>query len=381
MPEALCVGGCVRDALLEIKSEDIDIATIYTPEQVKGILEKHDIKVIPTGLSHGTITATNLQDSAQITTLRKDEKTDGRHAKISYTQNWEEDARRRDFTFNTLLCDLEGNVYDPLGTGIKDLKNRRVRFVGEASMRVQEDYLRILRYFRFYGLYGSPPPDNNALLACHKYAFRLNELSKERITWEFNKILLSDNAPSTIKLMHDNQVLEFLSLKTDIETFGRLVRLQKKQNRYNLTTRYMALFGNDETRLKALKKNIIITNKQQREWMVINQLKDTIDTQNIEKTIKRMIYEYGRDMSLHALLYHQAFSNEINCPDFQESIKISENWEIPDFPLSGSDLIDKGFQQGPELGATLQNIKKWWIEKDFQPGKQDCLKKALEFKE
>ena len=179
------VGGCVRDAALGIGVNDIDMATILPPESVLARLNEAGIKTVPTGLDHGTITAVFGSGNIDITTLRIDKETDGRHAQVAFTDDWKADAQRRDFTLNTLLADEHGTVFDPLGCGLEDLKAGRVRFVGQADQRITEDVLRILRFFRFYGAYGKGAPDPEALHACAAHAALIVTLSRERITQEF----------------------------------------------------------------------------------------------------------------------------------------------------------------------------------------------------
>ncbi|PZQ43290.1 MAG: hypothetical protein DI551_12400 [Micavibrio aeruginosavorus] len=188
-PEALFVGGCVRNLLLGLPVSDLDIATIHPPLQVIEKLKNDGIRFIPTGLEHGTVTAFIDDAKFEITTLRKDIETDGRHAVIAFTDKWEEDAKRRDFTINTLLASPQGMVFDPLERGIDDLEMRLVKFVGNPQERIAEDYLRILRFFRFYAQYGSGAPDKEALGACADNAAKISLLSKERVTQEILKIV------------------------------------------------------------------------------------------------------------------------------------------------------------------------------------------------
>jgi len=183
------VGGCVRKSITGENIDDIDLATILEPDEVKKRLNKKDIKVIDTGVSHGTITAILNNKKFEITTLRKDISTDGRHAEVIFTSNWEEDALRRDFTINAIYADIEGRIYDPLN-GISDLQNGVIKFIGTADERIQEDYLRILRYFRFFTQYSKIDHDQNIIRSIKKYINGLNKVSNERIFDELNKIII-----------------------------------------------------------------------------------------------------------------------------------------------------------------------------------------------
>ena len=200
-PQALFVGGSVRNWLLKQSVEDIDIATKLVPKEVVEKLKAGNIKVIPTGIDHGTVTAVIEGKHFEITTLRHDVETDGRHAKVGFTQSWLEDAKRRDFTMNTLLADIEGNIYDPLGCGVEDAKAGHVVFVGDASVRIKEDYLRILRFFRFHAYYGRGDMDVAALEACRGAADNISTLSRERITQELLKILSVEDPTEILSVM------------------------------------------------------------------------------------------------------------------------------------------------------------------------------------
>ena len=182
------VGGVVRNTLMGEPVSDIDIAIAETPERAQALLEAKGIKVVPTGIEHGTITAVMPSRHYEITTLRVDVKTDGRRAEVAFTEDWVEDARRRDFTINALYADADGTVHDPLGTGLEDIKLRRVRFIGDANARIAEDYLRVLRFFRFHAWYGTGEPDTEGLKACANAREGLRQLSGERVHDELLKI-------------------------------------------------------------------------------------------------------------------------------------------------------------------------------------------------
>ena len=201
------VGGCVRDSLFGREIGDIDIATAARPEAVQEMLHNAGIKSVPTGIEHGTLTAIVDGQAFEITTYRRDVETDGRHAVVSFGTDWQEDAARRDFTINALSITPDGTLCDPLG-GAADLKAGRIRFVGEARRRVREDILRILRWFRFYAHFGKHPPDAEALEACRGFAFRIPDLSGERVRHELLRLLEAADPLPSLRLMQETGVID-----------------------------------------------------------------------------------------------------------------------------------------------------------------------------
>jgi poly(A) polymerase len=229
--EARFVGGCVRDALVGRKVRDVDIATHEPPERVLNLLARAGIKAIPTGIKHGTVTAVIGARHFEITTLRRDVETYGRHAKVEYTDDWQADAARRDFTMNALFCGADGSIYDPFG-GAADLRAQRVRFVGDPEARIREDVLRLLRFFRFHAHYGKPPPDAAALAACRSLAHLLPTLSGERICAETLKLLSAPEPADVIDLMGEAGVLaNFLPEATRNDQLRALVALESSAPR------------------------------------------------------------------------------------------------------------------------------------------------------
>ena len=272
--EARFVGGCVRDALLGRKITDIDLATPEPPERVMKLLAEARITVVPTGLKHGTITAVVNKHPFEITTLRRDVETFGRHARVEYTDDWEADAARRDFTMNALFCAPDGTLYDAFG-GIADLHARRVRFVGEAEARIREDVLRLLRYFRFYAHYGAPPPDQAALAACRSLAHLLPTLSGERVCQETMKLLRAADPAPVFALMRDQGVLEhFLPEATRIDRLAALVTIEGAVpaallERADAVRRLGALVGDSVEAARAVASRLKFSNAD-RERLVAN---------------------------------------------------------------------------------------------------------------
>lgn len=347
-PMALFVGGCVRNALLGIKVGDIDIATKLTPAQVVDRLGKTGVKTVPTGLSHGTVTAVSGGKPYEITTLRRDVETDGRRAVVAFSQDWAEDAQRRDFTMNTLLADDAGNVYDPTGQGITDLRAGRVVFVGEPAQRIAEDILRILRFFRFHALYGKGEPDPAALAACRDQAHKIPELSRERITQEFFRILSVDNSREILWIIFDNGILK------DFNFPDNQLNLLNKDKNYTLAERLFLLAGLSVDNIRAM-ENLLLFPKAL--WREIEGLDKALKAgpYESEKAVKEALYYYGRAPVKTALRIQGR----------SEFYELAETWPIPVFPLKGTDLLKAGLAEGPDLGARLRQLERDWIAADF----------------
>jgi len=350
------IGGSVRDLLLEKTIQDIDMATTWLPEQVMEYFANKKVKAIPTGLQHGTITIILQGQAIEITTLRRDIACDGRHAVIAYTDSWEEDARRRDFTINAMSMDLEGNIYDYFN-GKQDLQNGELRFVGKAKERIQEDYLRILRLFRFWSYYGKKALATDILTACKAYAHSLKELSKERIRQELWKILLSPKVIETFDIMHSYHLLAPLGLSAS----SALARLLAQDNKIGILPR-LACVVTDENYSFAL------SNKEKKHLQLL--LRTNIGSSTAEQ--KKLIVKYGKDLYYELMLIEAARKGltEID-------LDLYYNWEVPNFPLQGMDLIEAGFPPGPPLGKLLAYGFELWQKSDYSLNKEALITKIL----
>ncbi len=365
-PQALFVGGCVRNALLGLSADDIDIATRLTPDQVMKRLGDAGVKTIPTGIDHGTITAVAGGRSFEVTTLRRDVETDGRHAVVAFTDDWAQDAARRDFTMNTLLADAEGNIYDPTGQGIADLDAGRVVFVGEPAQRIAEDYLRILRFFRFYAIYGRGEPDRDALQACRAAANHIPKLSRERITQEFLKIIAAPEPARILTLMLGNGVLADLPCAGyDGAVLERLDRLQREQGAVHIVTRLITLIEAPE----AAEAYLLLSNAQKNAFVAIRTAAAQIG-QGSAAEIKKLLYIYGAEIAVQALLLNVARSG---ARAGGLDLSLVRSWQPPRFPINGEDVLAAGVAAGPAIGETLRSVEQWWIAQDFAPGRDECL--------
>ncbi len=365
------VGGCVRDALLGRPVKDIDIATPDAPARVVELLEAAGLKAVPTGIEHGTVTAVAHHRPFEITTLRRDVETDGRRAKVAFTDDWTEDAARRDFTFNALSCTPEGELYDPFG-GIDDLKARRVRFVGNAGARIREDVLRLLRFFRFYAHYGAPPPDGEALSAAAAMAPSLATLSGERIAAETLKLLAAGDPAPVLLLMRDHGVLtHFLPEATRIDRLARLVAIESS----------LGIPANPPRRLAAvLTGGAAAARAVAERFRLSNALRDRIaaalappapspalDCRGLRALRYGLPAEAFRDRCLIAWA-----EGEASEPSWQKVLGVAD-WQPPAFPVKAQDAVDCGAAPGPALGRLMAEIEQWWIAGDFAASRADCL--------
>lgn len=355
---SLFVGGCVRDALLGRPVHDIDIATRHTPDAIVALLETAGIKAIPTGIDHGTVTAVCDGRSYEITTLRKDIETDGRRAVVGFTTDWREDAQRRDFTINTLLAGIDGAIYDPTAQGLVDVEKRYVAFVGEPRARIREDYLRILRFFRFHAQVGQGAPDRDALEACRIEASHIPTLSRERITQEMMKILSVRDPSSTLILMIENGVMDdFPAADFSPDLLLALTQVQARHEVFDLSARLFVLAG---LRDSAFEKYLVLSNAQKKEINDITSAWNSFSDIS-EKNLKIMIYRYKNRIALQVLLLRLLIEGVEN----DNLVLLAKTWSAPVFPVTGADLIAQGLSPGPELGKVLARMEQDWIDHGF----------------
>ena len=383
--EVRFVGGCVRDALMKRPVQDIDLATPYTPQTVMALLAERGIKTIPTGIAHGTVTALQGGRSFEITTLRRDVETDGRHARVAFTHSWREDAARRDFTINTLSADIQGRIWDYYD-GISDLAGRRVRFVGDAETRIKEDILRILRFFRFNAHYGLGAPDKIGLDACRILAPRLTELSAERISTELYKILIATDPSPIITIMYADGI--FTPILPDIEHPDRLKVLIWLESRAlsrptiapDWLRRLASLLPPDRNIARAVGLRLHLSHAQTERLGAIaaGWQRTTPDLEPRE--LRRLLHRLGpnliRDRLLIAWADFRRVEATISTTQTARWIAILDQidqWQPVRFPLRGQDLLDLGLSPGPTMGILLDSLELWWEENDYQPDRQACL--------
>lgn len=360
------VGGCVRNALMGRGVDDIDIATRLLPERSMAALQTAGIKVVPTGLQHGTVTAVADRKPHEITTLRKDVETDGRHAVVAFTDDWAEDAARRDFRLNALYADRTGRVFDPNGEGVADALAGRVVFVGDAAMRIEEDYLRILRFFRFFAWYGRAEPDAEGLAACAAHADGLTRLSAERVSRELLKLLAAPDPRASVRAMRATGVLErVLPVAADPVVFEALVDLSADP-----VLRLSALLADDPAEVARAARGLRLSRAQQ--LRLVAAAEGPIDPASDGPGLRALIYRLGaetvRDRVMRGLAMQPG-------ADAREALSLIETWTVPRMPVGGRDLTRLGIEPGPEHGRILKAFEDGWIADDFPAdGHQDRLK-------
>jgi len=368
------VGGCVRDAVIGRKNSDIDLATDAPPERVMELLETAGLKVVPTGLAHGTVTAVSGGTPYEITTLRHDVETDGRRAVVAFTDDWEADAARRDFTMNALSLEAGGLLYDPFG-GIEDLRAGRVRFVGDPRQRLTEDVLRLLRFFRFHAHYGRPPPDGEALAACREMAHMLPRLSAERVRVELLKLLAAPDPAPVIRLMRDEGVLDhFLARATAIDRLDRMVAIESGIGLCDPLRRLAALLPVDGDTARHLAQGLRLSNNERERLASMAAPGVNLSPDLDGPARRRALYATGAEAWSDLVL--SAWSAGAAGPDddsWHDLFGESQGWERPRFPLTGRDAKKLGIEEGALMGELLRAAEAWWIEGDFRADREECL--------
>lgn len=367
--EARAVGGCVRDYLLGIKGGDVDVACSLPPDQVMHIAEAKGWKAIPTGLAHGTVTLVLPERTVEVTTLRRDVKTDGRHAQVAYTDNFQEDAARRDFTMNALYMDFRGVVSDFFG-GEDDLRARRVRFIGNAGDRIREDGLRILRFFRFLATHGQPPADEIALRACASQHKMLEKLSGERIQQEMKKLLSANEPTYALAQMSMMAMGEAISgASWQVPMLQQLLQLETQQKVPGHAWVRLLSMVHSEQRMKvaAFVCDRWRLSRADTQWLEFLTAPEPMASQ---PQVKEALRHYKREWVEQALLL-QAL-DDANLP-LSTLLSVARMFEPQPFPVNARDLMVYGFTEGPELGAKLRELEKQWAESDYRLKKGDLL--------
>jgi poly(A) polymerase len=359
--ECRFVGGIVKEALLGHQTDDIDIAAAATPQEIQNALKKAGIKSVPTGIEHGTITVVLGNMHLEVTSLRRDVKTDGRHAVVEFGTDWHEDAKRRDLTINAIYMGCDGKIFDPFN-GLDDLKNGCVRFIGDPDHRIREDYLRILRFYRFFARYGCGDVDVQSQQAILGNLDGLKHLSKERIQKEIFKILEFENPTIALQAMLDAGVVSSLwKTNGNLENLEHLIGLE---HQYHIAPcallRLYVWISND---IDFYLQHFVLSKKDQ------NYLK-SLSMGLTFITMREVAYKFGEVLAKEvAILKEVVLGNH----DFVEDLRDIHNFEKPIFPLQSKDLLDLGVNPGPMMGKMLKACEEWWIQNNFEPTHVQCM--------
>lgn len=386
------VGGCVRNALLGEPVSDIDLATVHTPERVTELLDRAGIKPVPTGIDHGTITAVCNHKPFEVTTLRKDVSTDGRRATVAFTTDWAQDAARRDFTMNALYADSEGTIYDPVG-GVADLDARLVRFIGGAEQRIREDYLRILRFFRFFTWYGGETPDPDGLRACTALKQGLDTLSGERIQAELKKTFAAPRAATGLGLMASTGILQQVLPEIDpvyqaqaLDRVGRMADIDAAEDMVPDPVLRLALaLGPAEEAVTSVCTRLKFSNADRGRMLAL--AKATAHptahpmakpmAQLTEVDLSKQLYRLGDE-----LVWDRTLTGWVDDPDpanaaqWRNTLAAVKAWQRPTMPVTGAQLIAAGVPHGPQVGQILRAFEDWWIDAGF-PQDANTIKAQL----
>ena len=365
--EARAVGGAVRNALLGAPVLEVDVATTAVPDEVVNRVTAAGFKVVPTGIDHGTLTVVINKHPFEVTTLRKDVETYGRHAKVEFGRDWKADAERRDFTINALSVTRDGTVYDYAG-GLDDLAHRRVRFIGDPAKRIQEDYLRILRFFRFHAAYGAGHPDPAGLSACIAARKGLEQLSRERVRMELLKLLVAPHATATLAVMsHAGLLLLVLGGVPYLADFENVAKVEAVTGAAPDALRRLGALGvvivEDAERLW---QKLRLTNNEHERLVSMAEGWRRISPAFGENALKALLYRLNpQHYTDHALLGWARSEATAHDARWQELATLPQRWIAPEFPLKAADFMKRGLAQGPSLGAALACAERAWIAAGF----------------
>ncbi len=360
------VGGCVRKYLLNEKIDDIDIATILTTDQIKEKFKDTNLKIIDTGVKHGTVTIVSENHKVELTTLRKDIKTDGRHAEIEYTDDWQQDSERRDFTINAIYMDIHGKLFDPQ-MGAIDLKNKNIKFIGDPQKRIEEDYLRIVRFIRFKIMYDIvvEPTSSDAI---KQNLDGIQKISKERILIELLKIVsiknfLTINRSSNLREIFSMIFPEFLYL-------NRLERLKKvyqySEPNVEILLAVMLIDEKENHAYFIHKYNVSNKIKEALEKFYKNLIKLKNEKEFFEKNLIKNVYLNGKNHLIALNLINFSINSKVKINDFSKTLNKILKIKLPIFPIDGETLKQKGMKEGRTLGNVLKTLEKEWINNNFK---------------
>ena len=360
------VGGCVRKYLSGEKIDDIDAATILTTDQIKEKLKNTDLKIIDTGIKHGTVTVLSDTKKIELTTLRKDVKTDGRHAEIEYTDDWQLDSERRDFTMNAIYMDINGKIFDPQN-GIVDLKNKNVKFIGDPQKRIEEDYLRIIRFIRFKVMYDIQL-EKTTIEAIKHNLTGIKKISKERILDELLKIL---ELKSFLKINESDHLKEiFLMIFPEFLYLNRLERLKKicKYSNINKDLLLAVLLIDDKNNDEYFshKYNVSSKIKETLKKLSSNLIEVKKNKNFFDKDLIRNVYFYGKEHLINLNIINFSINSKIKIDEFLKTLNLVLKSNIPKLHVNGEYLKKNGMKEGESLGKVLKKIESEWANNNFE---------------
>jgi poly(A) polymerase len=366
--EARVVGGAVRNALLRMPIHEVDVATTALPDEVARRVTAAGFKAVPTGIEHGTVTVVVDKHPFEVTTLRRDVETDGRHAKVAFGRDWKTDAERRDFTINALSASRDGAVHDYVG-GLADLAVRHVRFIGDPKLRIEEDYLRILRFFRFHAAYSEGGhPDAQGLTACIAGRDGLDQLSRERVRMEVMKLVVAPHAVPTLIAMADcGLLLRVLGGVSYLASFENMAKVEAAVGVAPDAVRRLGALGvlvaEDAERLT---QKLRLHNVEQERLVSMAEGWRRISPERGELAARALIYRLGpQAFTDHALLGWARSAASADDGNWHAMATTPQRWTAPVFPLKAADLIKRGIEKGPALGAALRAAEAAWIAAGF----------------
>ncbi|HTV67792.1 MAG TPA: CCA tRNA nucleotidyltransferase [Rhizobiaceae bacterium] len=384
---ARVAGGAVRNALLGEAVSEVDVATTTPPDETARRAEAAGYKAIPTGAEHGTITVVAGGTPYEVTTLRADIETDGRRAKVKFGRDWTADAERRDFTINALYAEADGAVIDLVG-GIADLESRRLRFIGDAEQRIREDYLRILRFFRFFAWYGDGRPDAEGLKACARLKDGIDHLSAERVWAELKRLLAAPDPSRALLWMRQASVLTKAlpeSEKWGIDAIHGLAKAEADLDwPADPLLRLEAIVPPDAERMTAMAQRLRLSSPEgQRlvDWAGTSQPKPDTSEGDLARLLYRGSQQGMLDRLQLALASARARAAQddaamIEAGGFARLLAYTETWVPPEMPVKGRDLTGLGFEPGPGLGKTLKGLEDAWVASGFVLGRDALLERA-----
>lgn len=384
--EARVVGGAVRNSLLGTRVSDVDLATTHLPQDTMRLVKDAGFKPVPTGIEHGTVTVVVQGRPFEVTTLRTDIETNGRHAKVVFGTDWQKDAERRDFTINALYAKADGTIVDHVG-GLADIETRTLRFIGDAEARIREDYLRILRFFRFFAWYGSGRPEADGLRASARLKDGLNQLSAERVWVELKKLLSASDPSRALLWMRQSGVLSVIlpeSEKWGIDAIHSLVRTEQELDwPTDALLRLESMVPPDAARVSEMGKRLKMSNAE-RARLEAWARQDVVKSELSEYALKKLLYRSSKQAVLdRVMLGYAAARGEAAMIDeamikvgaFSRLLETAQNYEAPLFPVTGADLLTMGIEKGPKLGKILKELEAIWIESNFSLDKEELLAK------